>query len=88
MKRIHLPYLLSQLQASIERADPELARALVAEPPRRLGEPFVFEYIDRLIAALRERIDSRDLRRYPELPLYRQMIRNLRRLRAGVAKGV
>lgn len=80
-------YVLLRVQAEIQSVDPKLVRSLVAEPSRP-DEPFVFEYIDRLIAALQERVDRDDVRRDPSLPIYVVMIRNLGRLRAALEKGV
>jgi len=79
--------VLVRVQSALEKADPELARSLLAEPPRRPDEPFGLEYIDRLMRALQERVDCGDLRRHPELPLLPKMIRTLRRLRAAAEEG-
>jgi len=40
------------MQGTIERADEELARSLIMEPPLHQDAPFLFESIDRLVTAL------------------------------------
>lgn len=82
-----LTYIIVRLQSAVEKADPELARSLIEEPPRP-GEPFVREYLDRLMAALQERIDTGDLRRYPALRTYARMIPDLQILREAAEKGL
>ncbi len=82
-----LAYILARLQSSVEQADPKLARSLVAEPPRRPNEPFLIEYLDRLITALQERLDRGHLCCDPALPIYAQMIPTLQRIRAAAATG-
>ena len=51
--------VLDQVRALIRRADPGLDSDIAAAPPTRSGEPFVFEYLERLIASLEARCAGR-----------------------------
>ena len=50
--RYDLIRVLTEVEGIILRVDPSLAEALGSGPPQNPEEPFLFEYLDRLIAAL------------------------------------
>lgn len=78
LNRIDLERLRKHMQRIIRDADPELARSLVAEPPRDPDEPRLFEYLDRLLAALAERIADPTQVASHELKLLLRYVRRLR----------
>lgn len=83
LDRNDLELILRRMQRSIRKADPDLARSLVAEPRRNPDEPFLFEYLDRLIAALTLKIAD------PNQAARRQMkavLRYVRRIRLTSAE--
>jgi hypothetical protein len=86
MNRDYLLFLLIRLQSAIERADEELARSLVAEPPLNPDGPFLFEYIDRLVAALSKRADAPHVCGAPALLFVAQAIGYLQGIRAVTAE--
>lgn len=86
MYRLYLLSLLIRLQSAVERHDPELAHSLIEDPPLYPDEPFLFEYIDRLIAALSERMEVPDIHRNLALPRVAQVIGYLQGIRAVAAE--
>ncbi|HYC89386.1 MAG TPA: hypothetical protein VEO54_09265 [Thermoanaerobaculia bacterium] len=56
LDRNDLEVLLHCMQHIARGVDPEMARTLLAEPSRNPDDPFLFEYLDRFIAALMEMI--------------------------------
>jgi hypothetical protein len=86
MNRHYLRFLLIRLQSAIERVDPELARSVVEEPPLNPDEPFLFEYIDRLVAALSKKMDVPHVERDPALRFVTQIIGYLQGIRAVAAE--
>ncbi len=78
LDRNDLERLLKRIQRIIRNADPELAESIVAEPSRNPDEPFLFEYLDRLMAALAERIADPDEIARRELKLLLRYVRRIR----------
>ncbi len=78
LDRNDLEQLLRRMQRIIRNADPELARSVLAEPARNPDEPFLFEYLDRLMAALAELIaDPNEVARR-ELKVLLRYVRRIR----------
>ena len=86
MNRNYLRFLLIRLQSAVERVDPTLAHSVGKEPPLHPDEPFLFEYIDRLVAALSKRMDAPHVSRGRGALSFAQAIGYLQGIRALAAE--
>ena len=60
LDRNALELLLHRMQNIARDVDPDMARALVAEPRQHPDDPFLFEYLDRFAKALTKLIADPD----------------------------
>jgi hypothetical protein len=78
LNRNDLEVILHRMQQIARNVDGEMARTLLAEPSRNPDDPFLFEYLDRFIAALTEMIANPYELARRELKLLLHYVRRIR----------